>query len=123
MRKILIVMIALMITILPSCASEEEKALNEARDKYEDILDGFADLLKDNDNLSQNDVDDMNEMISIAKTKMSEAATVEAIEAAGRNATANLMFMSMFVLTEDEFMDHVNKIVEKYPDLESYLLG
>lgn len=36
---------------------------------------------------------------------------------------ANLMFMSMFVLTEDEFMEHVNKVVDKYPDLESYLLG
>ena len=123
MRKILIVLIALMVMLLPSCASEEEKALNSARDKYEDILDGFADLLKDNDNLSKNDVSDMNEMIDIAKTKMAEAETVEAIDEAGKNATANLMFMSMFVLTEDEFMEHVNKIVDKNPDLESYLLG
>ena len=123
MRKILIVLMALMVMLLPSCASEEEKALNSARDKYEDILDGFADLLKDNDNLSKNDVSDMNEMIDIAKTKMAEAETVEAIDEAGKNVTANLMFMSMFVLTEDEFMEHVNKIVDKYPDLESYLLG
>lgn len=123
MRKIFVVMIVFMIMLLPSCASEEEKALNSARDKYEEILDGFADLLKDNDNLSKNDVEDMNEMINIAKTKMADAETIEAIEEAGKNATANLMFMSMFVLTEDEFMDHVNKIVKKYPDLENYLLG
>ena len=123
MRKILIVLIALMVMLLPSCASEEEKALNSARDKYEDILDGFADLLKDNDNLSKNDVSDMNEMIDIAKTKMAEAETVEAIDEAGKNATANLMFMSMFVLTEDEFMEHVYMIVDKNPDLECYLLG
>ena len=123
MKKIFVVMIVLMVMLLPSCASKEEKVLNEAREKYEDIFDGFADILKDNDNLSKNDVDDMNEMIDIAKTKMAEAETVEAIEEAGKNTTANLMFMAMFVLTEEEFMDHVNKIVDKYPDLESYLLG
>lgn len=123
MRKIFVAMIVLMVMLLPSCASEEEKEMKAEREKYAYILDEFADVLKNDDDLSKNDIKDMNEMISIAKTKMVEAETLDEIQEAGQTAAANLTFMAMFVLTEDEFMDYVDKIVDKYPDLESYLLG
>lgn len=122
MRKILVVLMIIMIAILSSCASEEEKEMKASRDKYEDVIDGFVDILKDSDDLSANDIKEMNDMASEYKTKIKDAESLETIDENGKIAIADFCFMSMFVLSEDDFMGYLNKVVEEYPDLKSYLM-
>ena len=122
MRRIMAVMCTVLILLsLVSCKSEEEKAMDRAREMYSYILEESKEALFDayGSTMSKEEKADIEDEVKTGKQLLKEADTEEEIEDAGENYAGGMFLIAAFSLDGESMNELVEKIVDKYPEAEA----
>ncbi len=124
MRRIMAVMCTVLILLsLVSCKSEEEKAMDRAREMYSYILEESKDALFDayGSTMSKEEKADIEDEVKTGKQLLKEADTEEEIEDAGMNYAGGMFFLTALSLDMESLDELTGKIVDKYPEAETFV--
>ena len=122
MRRIMAVMCTVLILLsLVSCKSEEEKAMDRAREMYSYILEESKDALFDayGSTMSKEEKADIEDEVKTGKQLLKEADTEEEIEDAGMNYAGGMFLLAVFSLDGESMDELVEDIIDKYPEAEA----
>ena len=115
MKKVMIAAVLLIALFLASCMSEEEKAIRDARNMYEDAIEGIADMLADAP-MPDDDKAEVKEMSDAALAELKDASTLEEVQETGGNSLGGMLFMAMFVVDEDALNEYAEDMTDRYPE-------
>ena len=119
MKKIIICMLIALL-LVPSCKSEEEKAIDTSRKMYEDVIDGLYDIIKDG-GITGNDKDDVDEVVAAFSNAVKNATSEDEVDEIGTETAGTLLLISLFYTDEDTLNEFMEETVRKYPELEDFL--
>lgn len=120
MKKLFIVLLMAVVVLLPSCESEEEKALRETREACVDIVETVADVLEDvgpDSGMSDSELDEIRTLVADFKEDVKNETTIDGIKDLADDTLEPLMFYAMFCVDEATFNDVYGKLEGKYPEL------
>ena len=123
-RRIMAVMCTVLILLsLVSCKSEEEKAMDRAREMYSYILEESKEALFDayGSTMSKEEKADIEDEVKTGKQLLKEADTEEEIEDAGMNYAGGMFFLTALSLDMESLDELTGKIVDKYPEAETFV--
>lgn len=124
MRRIMAVMCTVLILLsLVSCKSEEEKAMDRAREMYSYILEESKEALFDayGSTMSKEEKADIEDEVKTGKQLLKEADTEEEIEDAGMNYAGGMFLLAVFSLDGESMDELVEDIIDKYPEAETFV--
>ena len=103
--------------------SEEEKAMDRAREMYSYILEESKDALFDayGSTMSKEEKADIEDEVKTGKQLLKEADTEEEIEDAGMNYAGGMFFLTALSLDMESLDELTGKIVDKYPEAETFV--
>lgn len=120
MKKLFIVLLMAVVVLLPSCESEEEKALRETREACVDIVETVADVLEDvgpDNGMSDSELDEIRTLVADFKEDVKNETTIDGIKDLADDTLEPLMFYAMFCVDEATFNDVYGNLASKYPEL------
>lgn len=120
MKKLFIVLLMAVVVLLPSCESEEEKALRETREACVDIVETVADVLEDvgpDNGMSDSELDEIRTLVADFKEDVKNETTIDGIKNLADDTLEPLMFYAMFCVDEATFNDVYGNLASKYPEL------
>lgn len=122
MKKLFIVLLMAVVVFLPSCESEEEKALRETREACVDIVETVADVLEDvgpDSGMSDRELSEIKTLVADFKEDVKNETTIDGIKDLAEDTLEPLLFYAIFVVDEATFNDVYGKLESKYPELLS----
>ena len=124
MRKIpaALIVFMLIITILASCKSEEEKVADEYINMSNYILKRASDA-ELSFFMSNDDRLDIENMISFAEYRMEHASSIEEIHKIGFQSVYVTFYGSIFLFGEDERGEFISDLEFRYPEITHRLLN
>lgn len=115
MKKLFIVLLMAVVVLLPSCESEEEKALRETREACVDIIETVADVLENKGvGISDKEYAELNALVDEFKENVKNEATIDGIKDLAADALDPLMLYAMFTLDGNTYKEVYDELETKY---------